>query len=142
MSENDESRANRLRNRRKRTRDRASEQDETDGADKMDELSESDETDKPSKPSQPSQTSKSDAGRGTGVKDEQVGTYMYLPESVRDDLAYQFKIQSAEFEREFGEKMEKNRHWYPLVIELGLEQIEGMDPKAIHDRLQHPEEDE
>lgn len=139
MSEDDESRANRLRNRRKRTRDRSAEQGETDKMDETGELSDRGETSKPSessKTSKPSQPSKPKDGEGGGVKDTQVGTYMYLPESVRDDLAYQFKLTSAEYERELGEEMEKNRHWYPLVIELGLEQIEEMDPEEIHNRLQ------
>lgn len=42
-----------------------------------------------------------------GVKDTQVGTYMYLPESVRDDLAYQFKLTSTEYERELGEEWKR-----------------------------------
>lgn len=135
MSENDENRANRLRNRRKKTRDRSADQEETGKTDETGELSETDKPSETSKTSKPSQPSKPKGGEGKGVKDTQVGTYMYLPESVRDDLAYQFKLTSAEYERELGEEMEKNRHWYPLVIELGLEQIEEMDPGEIHDQL-------
>lgn len=139
MSEDDdESRAGRLRDRRKRTRNRTSTQDQ--------EVEE--ETDKPeetSEPSEPSKTSKSKDCAGTGdasvaspstsVKDEQTGTYMYLPDSLVSELAYQFKINSAEYERATGEEFEKNRHWYPLLLSLGLEQVEEMDPKEMQSRL-------
>lgn len=127
----DESRANRLRNRRQRSRSSQQEQEPAEN-----ETDEPGETDKPSEPSKTSKPSKSEGSGGKGVKDTQVGTYMYLPEPLADELAYQFKLTSAEYERELGEEMEKNRHWYPLVIELGLEQIEEMDPEAMHDRLQ------
>lgn len=131
-----ESRANRLRNRRQRTRDRAADQDkaaeeETDETDKLD------KTDKPPQTSKQSQTYKLKDGAEarSSVKDEQVGTYMYLPESLTEELAYQFKIQSAEYEREIGTAIEKNRHWYPLLLSLGLEQVKEMDPEEMQSRL-------
>lgn len=133
------SRADRLRDRRKRTRSRASEQDKTDKTgetDKQDETSETSKTSKTDKPSKPSKTDKPKDSSGTpSVKDEQIGTYMYLPETVAEELAYQFKLNSAEFERATSTEFEKNRHWYPLVISLGLEQVEEMDPDEMQAAL-------
>lgn len=135
---NDESRAGRLRNRRQRTRNRTSKQEQS-PAEEIDETDKPDEpaeTSEPSKPSKQSEVSKSNDGSGaSSVKDEQVGTYMYLPESLTEELAYQFKIQSAEYEREIGTAIEKNRHWYPLLLSLGLEQAKEMDPEEMQSRL-------
>lgn len=143
MSE-DESRANRLRDRRRRSRGRAQQEQEQEQDQKPaeNESDETGETDKPSEPSKPSKTSEqsqpsksNDGGGGGGVKAEQVGTYMYLPEPLVEELAYQFKLVSAEYERKLGGEFEKNRHWYPLVISLGLEQAEDLDPEEIADHL-------
>jgi hypothetical protein len=60
---------------------------------------------------------------------------MYLPESLKQELNPTFKIISAEFEREFGEELEKNRHFYPLVVQYGLDGLDGLDASDIRDRL-------
>lgn len=131
----DESRANRLRDRRRRSRDRGRQQEQEPEEPAENETEETDETSEPSKPSQPSKPDKRREGGGTSVKDEQVGTYMYLPETLVEELGYQFKIQSAEFERATGTELEKNRHWYPLVVSLGLAAVEEMDPEELADHL-------
>lgn len=131
--DDDESRANRLRDRRRRSRDRGRQQEEQEqeSTDES-EPTETGETDKTDKPSEPS---KSNESALSGVKDTQVGTYMYLPESLADDLGYQFKFASAEYERVHDQELEKNRHWYPLVVGLGLELLEEMGPHELHDEL-------
>lgn len=88
-----------------------------------------------SKPSKPSKTSETDETDKKSVKDEQVGTYLYLPELQRDEIKYQYKILSAEYEREFGEELEKNRHFYPLVVQYGLESLDGLDAQDVQELL-------
>jgi hypothetical protein len=80
-----------------------------------------------SKPSEPDETQ--------SVKDEFVGTYMYLPESQKQELNPTFKIISAEYEREYGEELEKNRHFYPLVVQYGLDSLDSWDASEIRERL-------
>ena len=112
MSDGDE-RSERLRERRSKTREKA-------------------EQSEPSKPSE--QDDKSEADKPS-VKDERSGTYMYLPESQKAELGPTFKILSAEYEREFGDELEKNRHFYPLVVQYGLDGLDGLDASEIKDRL-------
>jgi len=70
------------------------------------------------------------------VKEEFVGTYMYLPESLKQELGPTFKILSAEYERKFGEELEKNRHFYPVVVQYGLDGLAGLDASEVRDRLE------
>ena len=115
MSEEEsESRSDRLRRRRSQ---RPSEPDKTD---------ETGETDEPSKPSKPSNSS---------VKEEQVGTYMYLPESQKKEVQRLYNVLKAEYEYEFDEEFEKNRHFYPLLIQYGLEGLQGLDASELQEKL-------
>ncbi|AKU09890.1 HNH-type endonuclease (plasmid) [Haloferax gibbonsii] len=45
---------------------------------------------------------------------------MYLPESVRGDLDIRFDELNARHKRERGEALEKNRDYYPAVVQAGL----------------------
>lgn len=82
----------------------------------------------------------SDGGAETqgtpSVKEEQIGTYMYLPESQTKELRRLYNVLKAEYEFRFDEEFEKNRHFYPLVVQYGLERLEGMDAEEIRDHLQ------
>lgn len=55
---------------------------------------------------------------------------MYLPEEVRQDLDIRFDELNARYKREHGEALEKNRDYYPAVVEAGLT---GKDVEAILD---------
>jgi hypothetical protein len=100
------------------------------------------ETSKQSKPSEPSNSSKQetanqsseDAANST-VKQDQVGTYMYLPERQHQELSRQFNLLKAEYEYEYNEEFEKNRHFYPLIIRYGLDSLEGLDASEIQEKL-------
>lgn len=70
------------------------------------------------------------------VKEEQVGTYMYLPESQSKQLRRQYNILKAEYEFKYGEEFEKNRHFYPLVVQYGLESLDGITAAEIKDRVE------
>lgn len=72
----------------------------------------------------------------SSVKDEQVGTYMYLPESQKREIQRLFNVMKAEYEYEFEADFEKNRHFYPLLVRYGLDELDGLDPDAVRERLQ------
>ena len=140
----DESRADRLRRRRA--------QREQQG-----ESSESSNQSKPSKPSEPSgsanphaadestdspeieqpadATDSPDASGSESVKATRVGTYMYLPEKQRSTLDFRYKELNLAYERAVGDELEKNRHFYPLVVQAGLEALDGADGEEIRERL-------
>lgn len=71
----------------------------------------------------------------TTVKDEQVGTYMYVPESQKQELERMYNVLKAEYEYEYETTFEKNRHFYPLLIQYGLDGLESFDITEIQNRL-------
>ncbi|WP_435159702.1 hypothetical protein [Haladaptatus sp. DFWS20] len=141
----DESRADRLRRRRRAQRDQQADSDDPDGssesaepptsdvasapsnATELAETAETGETSKPSKSSKPSEPE--------SVKDTRVGTYMYLPESQRTELDFRYKELNLAYERAFGDELEKNRHFYPLVVEAGLNALDGVDGEEVRELL-------
>ncbi|MDG5761921.1 hypothetical protein QA600_21605 [Natronococcus sp. A-GB1] len=135
-------RASRLRERRNQSKEKAQSQVEPD-SDSEDRESQESEESKPSKTSKTEKTSKTgetdSSQESTSLKDEQVGTYLYLPEEQRDEMNFRYKMISAEYEREFGESLEKNRHYYPLVIEYGLDCLEDATPQEVREMLEELE---
>lgn len=102
-------RANRLREKRGRAKKKA--------------RGESDETDEPSETSE------------TSVKDEQVGRYLYLPEEQNRRIDQVYNKLKADYEFEYDETLEKNRHYYPLLVRKGLESLESFDASDVKERL-------
>jgi len=129
----DDDRASRLRDRRNKTRQKAqSETVETDNTAKQD------STDKPSKPSKTVKTDKKDKPdkpEKKSVKEDRPAQMMYLPESMQREMNRQFGMLETEFEYEFGESFEKNRHYFPLLVKAGLDSLDGLDIKEIQDKL-------
>lgn len=96
-----------------------------------------------SAPSQASESSSSGADErdrsasGSGlIKEEQVGTYMYLPETQAKDLRRLYNVLKAEYEFKYDDEFEKNRHFYPLVVRYGLEELGDLDASEIRTRLE------
>lgn len=126
-------RSERLRQRRKRSKDKAQDSDQS----AIDEPSKTDEPSKSGKLSKPSKLDETDEPdkQNESVKEEQVGTYMYLPKSQKKDLERVYNILKAEYEYEYDEEFEKNRSFYPLVVEYGLDSLDGLDASEIKDHL-------
>jgi hypothetical protein len=75
--------------------------------------------------SEPAETGESTADTqstddGESVKDRP-SVLMYLPEETRQELDIRFDELNAQYKRKHGEPLEKNRDYYPAVIEAGLE---------------------
>ena len=106
----------------------ASRFDDTD----KEEPSDSDEqskSEKPSKSSKPSKTEQTGKREQKSVKDRP-SVLMYLPEELHSELDIRFDELNAQYKREHGEALEKNRDYYPAVIKAGLE---GEDIKEVLD---------
>jgi hypothetical protein len=125
MSDGENGRSSRLRERRKQSKEKAQDTVES-------EPDEPEEQDKPSKPSKPDKQEKQDK---TSVKDEQVGTYIYLPEWQRDDLRDFADDAQYHYRKEHGVELEKNRHVYPLVVQYGLDALDATDASDLHEKL-------
>jgi hypothetical protein len=123
-------RANRLRDKRKQAKEKATGQ-----TSEPDEESEPSDTSEQSKPSKPSGTDETDERDEPSVKEERVGTYMYLPPSQKEDINRYYSKKAGDFEFETGDELEKNRHWYPLVVRYGLDELREADAERIAELL-------
>lgn len=110
-------RSERLRKKRKGAKEKAQGESES-------EPSETSETDETSKPSESS------------VKDEQVGRYMYLPEMQNRRVDQVYNKLKADYEFEYEEELEKNRHYFPLLIQYGLDSLDGFEASDVRDVLE------
>jgi len=75
-------------------------------------------------------------GDSVSIKDEQVGTYMYLPEFQTKEMRRLYNVLKAEYEFEYDEEFEKNRHFYPLIVQYGLDDLDDVDTSEIRTRLE------
>jgi len=65
------------------------------------------------------------------VKEEWESKSFYLPGFLKDDLRTTYKETDLEFETEYGESLPKTRHYYPLVVQLGIERIASMGASEL-----------
>jgi len=68
-----------------------------------------------------SKTKQTDKREKKSVKDRP-SVLMYLPEELHSDLDIRFDELNAQYKREHGEALEKNRDYYPAVVKAGLEE--------------------
>lgn len=130
-----DNRSERLRQRRKQSTEKIERQAE-DGTGSS--TRPADPSSTPEQDPDPVDEDESDEGQDTpSVKEEQIGTYMYLPESQTKEMRRLYNVLKAEYEFEYDEEFEKNRHFYPLVVQYGLERLDGMDASEIRDRLEN-----
>lgn len=115
-------RSSRLRERRNKSRGRAANESESKSS-KLDEAS------------KPAETDEADELSEQSVKEEQVGTYMYLPQSQKREIERTYGLLKADFEYEFGEDFEKNRHFFPLLIQHGLDGLDELDASDVKELL-------
>jgi len=92
-----------------------SEEEETAETEKNSETSKTSETEGTMSASETAETEES----AETVKDRK-NVNMYLPEDLVGELNIRYSELDAQFQREHGRSMEKNRDWYPAVIEAGL----------------------
>jgi len=130
----DESRADRLRRRRAKREKQTEASESGERAD----APTGDDTDVASESSGTDAVESDDTGDATepaSVKATRVGTYMYLPEAQRSELNFRYKELNLAYERAVGDELEKNRHFYPLVVQAGLEALDGMDGESLRERV-------
>lgn len=65
------------------------------------------------------------------VTDQWVGTTIYLPESLRDELDLVFRKLNFERKAAADAELKKLKHYYPLVVQLGLERMETLDTEEV-----------
>lgn len=60
---------------------------------------------------------------------------MYLPEEQQLELNFRYKELNLAYERTAGAELEKNRHFYPLVVPPGLKALDDLDAKSLRERV-------
>ena len=82
------------------------------------------------------QTSQNDKSAKNIKKEWNVRSF-YLSDDLDDRLTTAFKrldLDISESESEID--LKKTRHFYPLLVELGLDALEGMDVTEVTERLE------
>jgi len=73
------------------------------------------------------------------VKKEWSATSVYLPEFLKRQLTTRYKHLDLAFEEAYGHSLQKTRYYYPLVIALGVECLEEMEPSEVQERIERLE---
>jgi hypothetical protein len=96
----------------------------------------SDEEAKRDSSEQISQTSQND-NKVQNIKKEWNVRSIYLPDTLNEELTTTFKRLDFKIsEKSEFEEFKKTRHFYPLIVTLGLDRLEGMDIQEITERLE------
>jgi hypothetical protein len=67
----------------------------------------------------------------TNVKNEWSAKSVYLPDDLHGDLESEYKRLDYELD-EYRDEFGKVRHYYPLVVRYGLDQLQEMDGEDVH----------
>ena len=76
------------------------------------------------------------SSKTVNVKEAWTNHSVYLPDNLTDDLGRQYKYLDLELDEEFGISIQKTRHYYPLVVKLGLERLNELESKDIKEQLE------
>ena len=71
------------------------------------------------------------AQKAKNVKKAWNATSIYLPDDLDTKLSTTYKRTDLQLSEDAGISFKKTRHYYPVVIALGLERMEHMESKEI-----------
>lgn len=110
--------------------------------DEREKTEKSDETEKSSKLAKTSKTTKNnepeengESGSEVTIKDAWTNHSVYLDDELADTLSSQYKKLDWQLDDEYDLSIQKTRHYYPLVVALGLERVAELDSKEIKERI-------
>ena len=95
------------------------------------ETSSSTEIQEMSSPNGTSETSKTK----TNIKEEWNGRTIYIPDGILDELEDTYLESQLKLRKAGQDEFKKNRHFYPLVVQFGLEALSDADDDEIQARL-------
>ena len=107
----------------------AEETNETSEVTETTETSSSTGTQETTSPKETNKTSK------TNIKDEWNGRTIYIPDSILDDLEDTYLESQLKLRKAGRDEFKKNRHFYPLLVQFGLEALSDADVDDIQARL-------
>lgn len=74
--------------------------------------------------------------KAKNVKKEWNAKSVYLPDEIEQSLSRTYKKLDWQLDEDEGISIKKTRHYYPLIIMLGLEQLESMESTEVKERLE------
>jgi len=95
------------------------------------ETSSSTETTESTSTSETNETSK----MKTNIKDEWNGRTIYIPDDVLDEMEDTYLESQLKLRKAGQDEFKKNRHFYPLLVQFGVEALSEADSEEIQARL-------
>jgi len=95
------------------------------------ETSSSTETTESTSTSETNETSKTK----TNIKDEWNGRTIYIPDDVLDEMEDTYLESQLRLRKAGQDEFKKNRHFYPLLVQFGVEALSEADAEEIKARL-------
>ena len=112
---------------------------EDDGADpsEMNEVSKTAETSSSPKATEPTSTSETNktSKTKTNIKDEWNGRTIYIPDGVLNQMEDIYLESQLKLRKAGQDEFKKNRHFYPLLVQFGVEALSDADTEEIQTRL-------
>jgi len=71
----------------------------------------------------------------TNIKDEWNGRTIYVPDGIPDDMEDTYLESQLTLRKAGQNEFKKNRHFYPLLVQFGLEALSEADAGEIQTRL-------
>ena len=104
---------------------------ETSEASEAVDTSSSTETTDPNSTSETNKTSKTK----TNIKDEWNGRTIYIPDDVLDEMEDTYLESQLKLRKAGQDEFKKSRHFYPLLVQFGVEALSEADAEEIQARL-------
>ncbi|EMA11761.1 hypothetical protein SAMN05443574_12140 [Haloarcula vallismortis] len=95
------------------------------------ETSSSTETTESTSTSETNETSKTK----TNIKDEWNGRTIYIPDDVLDEMEDTYLESQLKLRKAGQDEFKKNRHFYPLLVQFGVEALSEANAEEIQARL-------
>ncbi|QGX93347.1 hypothetical protein EI982_00425 (plasmid) [Haloplanus rallus] len=71
----------------------------------------------------------------TNIKDEWNGRTIYIPDDVLDEMEDTYLESQLKLRKAGQDEFKKNRHFYPLLVQFGVEALSDADAEEIQARL-------
>lgn len=75
------------------------------------------------------------ATKSKNVKEDWNATTIYLPDKLDREFSTAYKRADLELSEVSDRSLKKTRHYYPLIVALGLERLESMDSNEVMEEL-------
>lgn len=98
------------------------------------ETSSSTETSESSSPNKTNKTNKTKETK-TNIKDEWNGRTIYIPDDVLNEMEDTYLESQLKLRKAGQNEFKKNRHFYPLLVQFGMEALSDADAEEIQRRL-------